>query len=69
MHCPSRFSSSSTPALLTPSGDANHVLWYPDSGASAHMTPNEEQSFGGGSFFKQLATVIYILLPWPSHLF
>ncbi|CAH9135392.1 unnamed protein product [Cuscuta epithymum] len=48
MHCPSRFSSSSTPALLTPSGDANHVLWYPDSGASAHVTPNEGQSFGGG---------------------
>ncbi|CAH9115090.1 unnamed protein product, partial [Cuscuta europaea] len=41
MHWPSRFSSSSTTVLLTPSGDADHVLWYPDFETSAHMTPNE----------------------------
>ncbi|CAH9129275.1 unnamed protein product [Cuscuta epithymum] len=41
MHCPSRFSQNSTPALMTSNSDANASLWFPDSGASAHMTPSE----------------------------
>ncbi|CAH9090193.1 unnamed protein product, partial [Cuscuta epithymum] len=41
LHCPSRFSASSAPALVAPSGESNDALWYPDSGASAHMTSSE----------------------------
>ncbi|CAH9121536.1 unnamed protein product [Cuscuta epithymum] len=37
--CPSRFVRSNAPALIVPSGETNDALWYPDSGASAHMTP------------------------------
>ncbi|CAH9080062.1 unnamed protein product [Cuscuta epithymum] len=47
--CLSRFSQQSAPALLTPTGENNDALWYPDSGASAHMTSSEGQNFGGGS--------------------
>ncbi|CAH9103304.1 unnamed protein product [Cuscuta epithymum] len=47
--CP-RFVGSSAPALAAlPSGESNSVVWYPDSGASAHMTPHEGQSDGGAS--------------------
>ncbi|CAH9053242.1 unnamed protein product [Cuscuta europaea] len=49
MHCLSRFSQTSAPALITSSGESNDVLWYPDSGASAHMTSSEGQTFGGSS--------------------
>ncbi|CAH9116939.1 unnamed protein product [Cuscuta epithymum] len=47
IHCPSRFSPPTAPVLLT--GQANEALWYPDTGASAHMTSSEGQNFGGGS--------------------
>ncbi|CAH9096903.1 unnamed protein product [Cuscuta epithymum] len=47
INCPSRFSPSTAPVLLT--GQANEALWYPDTGASAHMTSSEGQNFGGGS--------------------
>ncbi|CAH9106497.1 unnamed protein product [Cuscuta epithymum] len=47
--CP-RFVGSSTPALaVLPTGETNASVWYPDSGASAHMTPHEGQSDGGAS--------------------
>ncbi|CAH9127312.1 unnamed protein product [Cuscuta epithymum] len=49
LHCPSRFSQSSAPALVAPSGESNNALWYPDSGASAHMTSSEGQNFEGSS--------------------
>ncbi|CAH9085998.1 unnamed protein product [Cuscuta europaea] len=42
LHCPSRFSQASV-ALMVPGGDTNDNLWYPDSGASAHMTPTESR--------------------------
>ncbi|CAH9120349.1 unnamed protein product [Cuscuta europaea] len=39
--CP-HFVGSSTPALAAiPSGESNAPVWYPDSDASAHMTPHE----------------------------
>ncbi|CAH9126696.1 unnamed protein product [Cuscuta epithymum] len=42
LQCPSRYAPPSAPALLTSNnGDSNTALWYPDSGASAHMTPTE----------------------------
>ncbi|CAH9121510.1 unnamed protein product [Cuscuta epithymum] len=45
INCP-RFTNS-TPALAAiPTGETNASVWYPDSGASAHMTPNEGQSHG-----------------------
>ncbi|CAH9145317.1 unnamed protein product [Cuscuta epithymum] len=47
IRCPSRFSPPTAPVLLT--GQANEALWYPDTGASAHMTSSEGQNFGGGS--------------------
>ncbi|CAH9095134.1 unnamed protein product [Cuscuta europaea] len=47
--CPSRFNQTSTPALLTASGESNSALWYPDSGASAHMTASEGQGLEGGA--------------------
>ncbi|CAH9072178.1 unnamed protein product [Cuscuta epithymum] len=47
--CPSRFSQPSAPAMLTTPGETNPALWYPDSGASAHMTASEGQSIGGGA--------------------
>lgn len=38
------------PSLATMSlDDANEAQWYPDSGASAHMTPNAGQDNWGGS--------------------
>ncbi|CAH9125443.1 unnamed protein product [Cuscuta epithymum] len=49
LQCPSRFSQPSAPALLANNGESNSALWYPDSGASAHMTPTEGQTLGGGS--------------------
>ncbi|CAH9094748.1 unnamed protein product, partial [Cuscuta europaea] len=39
--CPSRFTQPSSPALFTSPGESNSALWYPDSGASAHMTAPE----------------------------
>ncbi|CAH9067512.1 unnamed protein product [Cuscuta epithymum] len=46
----SRFLAMSTPALADiPSRETNSSVWYPDSGASAHMTPHEGQSDGGAS--------------------
>ncbi|CAH9099478.1 unnamed protein product, partial [Cuscuta europaea] len=39
--CPSRFTQPSSPALLTTPGESNPALWYPYSGASAHMTASE----------------------------
>ncbi|CAH9072834.1 unnamed protein product [Cuscuta epithymum] len=49
LQCPSRYAPPSAPALLTSNnGDSNTALWYPDSGASAHMTPTEGQNFGEG---------------------
>ncbi|CAH9075356.1 unnamed protein product [Cuscuta epithymum] len=47
--CPSRFSQPSAPALLTTPGETNPALWYPDSGASAHMTPSKGQTHGNSS--------------------
>ncbi|CAH9130811.1 unnamed protein product [Cuscuta epithymum] len=47
--CPSRFSQPSTPALAVPTGESTPAVWYPDSGASAHMTANEGQNFGEGA--------------------
>ncbi|CAH9053256.1 unnamed protein product [Cuscuta epithymum] len=45
INCP-RFTNS-TPALAAiPTGETNASVWYPDSGASAHMTPHEGQSHG-----------------------
>ncbi|CAH9117877.1 unnamed protein product [Cuscuta europaea] len=42
--CP-RFVGSSTPALAPlPTGEHNASVWYPDSGASAHMTPHDNQT-------------------------
>ncbi|CAH9137000.1 unnamed protein product [Cuscuta epithymum] len=41
LRCPSRYSQPSAPALLAPTGESNDALWYPDSGASAHMTSSE----------------------------
>ncbi|CAH9147561.1 unnamed protein product [Cuscuta epithymum] len=49
LQCPSHFSQPSAPALVAPTGETNDALWYPDSGASAHMTSSEGQNFGGGS--------------------
>ncbi|CAH9066660.1 unnamed protein product [Cuscuta europaea] len=47
--CP-RFVGTSTPALAAlPTGEHNASMWYPDSGASAHMTPHEGQSDEGAS--------------------
>ncbi|CAH9114361.1 unnamed protein product [Cuscuta epithymum] len=47
--CP-RFTNPSTPALAAiPTGETNASVWYPDSGASAHMTPHEGQSHGSQS--------------------
>ncbi|CAH9126739.1 unnamed protein product [Cuscuta epithymum] len=47
--CP-RFTNPSTPALAAiPTGETNASVWYPDSGASAHMTPHEGQSHGSHS--------------------
>ncbi|CAH9067618.1 unnamed protein product [Cuscuta europaea] len=41
LHC-SRFTGSTTPALAAlPTGETHDSVWYPDSGASAHMTPHE----------------------------
>ncbi|CAH9050254.1 unnamed protein product [Cuscuta europaea] len=37
------------PLHQTPPGDANQALWYPDSGASAHMTSSEGQNLGSGA--------------------
>ncbi|CAH9130647.1 unnamed protein product [Cuscuta epithymum] len=49
LHC-SRFTASHTPALAAlPTGENNDSVWYPDSGASAHMTPHEGHSNGGAS--------------------
>lgn len=39
--CPSRFTQPSAPALMTASGAPNSDLWFPDSGASAHMTASD----------------------------
>ncbi|CAH9112741.1 unnamed protein product [Cuscuta europaea] len=47
--CPSRFAQPTSPALLTTSGESNSALWYPDSGASAHMTGSEGQGHGDGT--------------------
>ncbi|CAH9073395.1 unnamed protein product [Cuscuta epithymum] len=49
LHCSSRFSQPSAPALVAPSGETNDALWYPDFGASAHMTSSEGQTFGDSS--------------------
>ncbi|CAH9134094.1 unnamed protein product [Cuscuta epithymum] len=46
----SRFIGSNSPALaVMPTGETNDSVWYPDSGASAHMTPHEGQPNGGAS--------------------
>ncbi|CAH9130987.1 unnamed protein product [Cuscuta epithymum] len=43
----SRFVNQNTPALAAlPTGESNDSVWYPDSGASAHMTPSEGQPHG-----------------------
>ncbi|CAH9140684.1 unnamed protein product [Cuscuta epithymum] len=47
--CPSRFQQPSAPALLITPGESNSALWYPDSGASTHMTASEGQSLGGST--------------------
>ncbi|CAH9070102.1 unnamed protein product [Cuscuta epithymum] len=47
--CSSRFLQSNTPALAVPTGESTPAVWYPDSGASAHMTANEGQNFGEGA--------------------
>ncbi|CAH9140927.1 unnamed protein product [Cuscuta epithymum] len=47
--CPSRFSQPSAPALMTNSGETNSALWYPDSGASAHMTTSDGQNLGSST--------------------
>ncbi|CAH9136427.1 unnamed protein product [Cuscuta epithymum] len=45
--CP-RYVNPSAPALVAlPTGESNESVWYPDSGASAHMTPSEGQPHGG----------------------
>ncbi|CAH9086340.1 unnamed protein product [Cuscuta europaea] len=44
---PSRFTQPSAPALLTTPSDTTPALWFPDSGACAHMTASEGQSNGG----------------------
>ncbi|CAH9086382.1 unnamed protein product [Cuscuta epithymum] len=45
-----RFTNNSAPALAAfPTGESNESVWYPDSGASAHMTPHEGQSHGSHS--------------------
>ncbi|CAH9113932.1 unnamed protein product [Cuscuta epithymum] len=38
--CPSRFVQPAAPALAAQAPDATDIVWYPDSGASAHMTPH-----------------------------
>ncbi|CAH9114409.1 unnamed protein product, partial [Cuscuta europaea] len=38
--CPSRFVQPTAPALGAQTPDASNLVWYPDSGASAHMTPH-----------------------------
>ncbi|CAH9126704.1 unnamed protein product [Cuscuta epithymum] len=47
--CPSRFVQPAAPALAAQAPDATDIVWYPDSGASAHMTPHPGQNYGGGS--------------------
>ncbi|CAH9136555.1 unnamed protein product [Cuscuta epithymum] len=47
--CPSRFVQTPTPALAVSTGESTPAVWYPDSGASAHMTPNEGHNFGEGA--------------------
>ncbi|CAH9109953.1 unnamed protein product, partial [Cuscuta europaea] len=38
----SRFTASHTPTLSAlPTSETNDLVWYPDSGASTHMTPHE----------------------------
>ncbi|CAH9108547.1 unnamed protein product [Cuscuta europaea] len=36
--CPSRFVQPAAPALAAQTPEASDIVWYPDSGASAHMT-------------------------------
>ncbi|CAH9091927.1 unnamed protein product [Cuscuta europaea] len=38
--CPSRFVQPVAPALAAQTLEASDIVWYPDSGASAHMTPH-----------------------------
>ncbi|CAH9127318.1 unnamed protein product [Cuscuta epithymum] len=47
--CPSRFTQPAAPALAAHAPDASDFVWYPDSGASAHMTPHLGPNNGGGS--------------------
>ncbi|CAH9089020.1 unnamed protein product [Cuscuta europaea] len=41
VNSPSRFGQPSAPALAVPTRESSSIVWYPDSGASAHITPNE----------------------------
>ncbi|CAH9112789.1 unnamed protein product [Cuscuta epithymum] len=47
--CPSRFIQPAAPALAAQAPDASEMVWYPDSGASAHMTPHSGFNNGGGT--------------------
>ncbi|CAH9089018.1 unnamed protein product [Cuscuta europaea] len=49
VNSPSRFGQPSAPALAVPTRESSSIVWYPDSGASAHITPNEGPQFGGGA--------------------
>ncbi|XP_074302516.1 uncharacterized protein LOC141634121 isoform X2 [Silene latifolia] len=44
--CPSRYTQTSAPAMVLPSGENNDAVWYPDSGAASHMTNNEGSNYG-----------------------
>ncbi|CAH9079681.1 unnamed protein product [Cuscuta europaea] len=47
--CPSRVVQAHAPALAVSTGESTPAVWYPDSGASAHMTSNEGHNFGEGT--------------------
>ncbi|CAH9115459.1 unnamed protein product [Cuscuta epithymum] len=68
MHCLSQFSQNSAHALMTSNSDANASLWFPDSDASAHMTPLEGTKFRERSFFKHPIKVIFTLSASVLHL-
>ncbi|XP_048501677.1 uncharacterized protein LOC125497982 isoform X4 [Beta vulgaris subsp. vulgaris] len=58
-YCPQRFNHSFVPsssesvtralAALSVGGEANDSVWYPDSGAASHMTPQDGPNHGGSS--------------------
>ncbi|CAH9098263.1 unnamed protein product [Cuscuta epithymum] len=47
--CLSCFVQPAAPALATTAPETSYIVWYPDSGASAHMTPHAGHNNGGGS--------------------